>query len=269
MAAIKNNKGKSVVLVLYVLAVFVGPLFLFTPSANNFLASVNQQLAPPTADAFFKQYLGLLQQDNLSGANALLSQQGGGPVTTSTAEQSIAAMLASTTKQMEIVGGHSTFTTSEGTTTASYDVYYQIKNNDPVYKYVVAEIVAQQTGSGFQILSLNVIPETQSVQELGKFNFATQGIYLILSLLIPAFVAYTAFRYITKGQKPGWVLFLVILLVTAYISVSNGTWGVSFGFNQFATKGRLFGPWIFFTPIPFGAIYYYFVRKRYESKPTQ
>jgi hypothetical protein len=263
-AGIKNNKGKFIVLVLFVLLVFLTPLSYNIPFVKNMLTGFTQSLVPKDTDQFFRQCIALLKDNNIDQAYSLMSPQMRQTVSTS-ALQTVATYFINTTNQAEIVGAKINSISTPSNSEKDYDITYEIQNNDNTNKYLLVEIIASDTGNGLQILGIHAIKEMQSIKEQGKFNFSTQGIYLILSLLIPLFIVYTALRYIRKAQKPKWILFLVILLVSLFISVTNNSVAFHIGAYGFMSKSGLWGPWIFMIPIPLGAIYYYFVRRRLEK----
>lgn len=263
-SAILNNKGKFVVLALYVLVVFIAPLYYLTPKSQDSLVYFVKALVTSEDDAFFKQYIGLLQTGDNEKAYSLLSPEAK-QVATPEQMQTVSAYFASTTNKMEVVaGGMNSRTTADGTT-RNFDVYYEIENNDPVKKYVVAEITAQDIGNGLAVLGVHTIGAEKSIKEQPRFDFASQGIYLILSLLLPAIVVFTAYRYLTTAVKPTWPIFLVILFVTLYLSYGGGNFKVNFGFNGFMVPTGPWAPFAFLTPLPLGAIYYWIRRKKYET----
>jgi hypothetical protein len=95
--------------------------------------------------------------------------------------------------------------------------------------------------------------------------FGTKSLYLVLAVLIPSFIAYTAFRYITKARKPSWIIFLLILFATVYLSISGDQIRFIFGIHSFLGEPDPWGSWAFLIPIPLGIIYYSFARKRHET----
>lgn len=263
MSSFKNNKGKFVLLVLYGLAVFISPLQYFTSSTQNQLVAITKSMVSDEAGKFFKGYIDLLHQGNLDKAYSLMTKDAQESVSKDSLK-TLSTYFASTTNEMEIVGGNvNTRTDSQGSVT-TYDVVYEVKANDLKYPYQIVEVTAVNAGQGVQILGVNIAGQKESVKERGRFDLSSQGIALIISILIPLFIIYTGYRYLTKTKNPKWMLFIVILLGTAYIQITGQKFGVSFGFNEFMSKGGPWGPWIFATPLPLGAIYYYFTRKRYE-----
>ncbi len=263
MNSFKNNKGKFILLAIYGLAIFISPLQYFTSGTQNQLVAITKSMVSDEAGKFFGEYIDLLHQGNLDKAYSLMTKDAQESVSKDSLK-TLSTYFASTTNEMEIVGGNvNTRTDSQGSVT-TYDVVYEVKANDSKYPYQIVEVTAVNVGQGIQILGVNVAGQTESVKKRGRFDFSSQGLVLILSILIPLFIIYTGYRYLTKAKNPKWMLFLVILLGTAYIQIVGPKFGVSFGFSEFMSKAGPWGPWVFVTPFPIGAIYYYFVYKHHE-----
>jgi hypothetical protein len=218
----------------------------------------------PDADSFFRNYIDLLRKGDAEKAYSYVAPDQQGDLSVSKLKE-FTPYFASSTDQMSVIGwAFNKSITSEGSTTV-YDAFYELKTTDSVSPYQVVEIVAHDVGSGIQIQGVHLDGFKKSAAERSQFNFSTQGVGLILSILIPLFIIYTAYRYLTKARNPGWIIFLVIVFVTLYVTMIGSNFNFNFGFNSFASKVGPFSPWEFVTPIPLGAIYYYFVRKKYES----
>jgi hypothetical protein len=263
-SGIKNNKGKFTLLIIYILIAFVIPFSGHLPVVGNLIKQNAQSFVPKNIDPFFQQYIRELQVGNVNKIFSLMTPQARQQISTSSVQQ-LSALFASTTAQMEGITLNVNRVAGQGT---YYDVTYEIKNNDPTYKYLLAEIAAQNTGNGIQVDSVHVTGETQSILEQGKFNFAHQFPYLLASILLPLFVVYTGLRYLFKVQKPGWILFLVILLLSVYLNIvyqaGNITTGLTIGVYG-ATYQSSLGYWVYMMPIPLGSIYYWIRRKHYEN----
>jgi hypothetical protein len=215
-------------------------------------------------DNFFKQYFVLLRNVDVAKAYSLLSPEAK-QSTSPEQMRTLSGYFASTTDQMEVVAGRMNTHSNDSGSTMTYDVYYEIANNDPVYTYVIAEISAQNTGDGLAVVGVHATGEKKSIKEQSRFVFAAQGMYLLLALVLPAFVAFTGYRYLTKAIKPRWQTFLFILFATLYISIADGGFTANLGFKEFMTPTGPWAPFLFSTPIPLGAIYYWIMRKRYEK----
>jgi len=263
-AGIKNNKGKAAVLILYVFFIFISPLYALTPIAQKQFISFMNSLISPEADKFFRQYIDLLRKGETDQAYSLIAEQ----VRQSVSPELLKALsthFTNTTDQMQVIGWKYKSFTMDGNTLTTYDVHYEIQNNDSINKYMIAEFNAQNTGSGFQILGVHEMDSAQAVKEVARFNLASQWVYIMLSLLIPLIIIYTGIRYIQKAQSPKWILFLIILFATVYPNVSGQQYNINFGAYGFMAKAGPYAPWVFLTPIPLGTIYYYIFRKKYEN----
>lgn len=273
-SGIKNNKGKFIVLVLYILAVFAGSISYFTPHFEQFYNQVMSMSAPKEVDTVMRDYIMTLKNGDFNKAVNMTEQE----VRSNAATSSLFALqqdLASTSDQLEIIGASFKSNTyypwvgedsGKSVTSSNYNVIYQTKNNDPIHRYLVISVQARDKGNGPEIMGIQNSLRDESVQEEGKFNFQTQGLSLLLSIVIPLFVAYTSYRYLTKARNPKWILFLIITFGSLYYSASNGNYSVNFGFENFVAKASPWGPMVFFNPLPIGAVYYYFVRKRHEKE---
>lgn len=248
-------------LLLYVGAVFIAPLYNLTPSVQNNLVQLVHMLVQPADDTFFKEYIGLLQEGNVDKAYSFLAPEA---KQTASIDQmrELSEYFAKTTDQMEVVAGGMNMRSNDNHSTTTYDVYYEIGNNDDVYKYVMAEITAQKIDDKLTILGVHTTVTEKSIKEQPRFDLASQGIYLLLALLIPAFIAFTAFRYITTAEKPTWPIFLIILFIALYFSATNGNYKVNFGFYGFMVPTGPWAPFMFLMPVPLGALYYWYARWR-------
>jgi hypothetical protein len=265
VAGLKHNKGKLAILAVYILVVFGSPLIFFTPFDQNQLVDSSRSFVPPDADQFFRQYIGLLQRGDTREALLLMSEearQTDSPVSL----HALSNYLANSTNRMDLISGKVRVATPlrGGTSTTNYDVYYKIVSKNQDNNYMIVEILAQDSGRGMQILGIWAASPNQLGEERAKSMFGAKSLYLVLAVLIPSFIAFTAFRYITKARKPGWVTFLIILFATVYLSISSDQVRFIFGIYSFMGEADPWGSWAFLTPIPLGAIYYYFVRKRHE-----
>jgi hypothetical protein len=270
-SGIKNNKGKFFVVALYIFVVLISPLQFFTPYTQNQLESLLNSLVTKETDQFFKKYVNLLQVGDVEQAYSLLSPQAREVVSTSTWQTLSEGFSNAATAKMEIVGGSSNWHSNDSGTTETFDIYYEMPNDDPAYPFLLTEITAQNVGNGLEVLGVFAQGEAKSLKEQQRFNFASQGIYPVIAVLIPLFIAYTALRYILRARNPRWSILCLILLVSLCLNaggqgVHAGSFGVNFGVYGFMTKNSPWGSWAFVTPIPLGALYYYYIRKRHEIK---
>lgn len=263
-SGIKNNKGKTIILLIYIISIFCFPLGLLSPSSTTNLVKVVKSFGSPEADTLFRHYIYLLKEKKIQEAYSMVSPEVQKEYSLSSVDE-LAAYFASTTNQIYIAGIYINVSKGDLQRT-DYDITYEIQNNDPKYKYILTQIIARDEGSGIKILTIFVSPQENSVKESGKFDLSRQWWLLLLSIIIPLFVAYTAFRYLIKTKQPKWWLFLIILLLSLYVSFGNGGFSINVGTYGFMHKAGLWGPWVFMTPIPLGAIYYYFVRKKLEDQ---
>jgi hypothetical protein len=232
----KKNIGKTIVLALYVFIVFISPLYYLTPwgqeSFSQLTTQVVKALVPDEDKGFFANYISSLQQDSTSE-------------------------VSKTQGEAELVGGASSFNTSDGKTMKHFDLLYELSHNDPVNKYLILRIAAEDTGNGIQVLGTQTSPQPTAVKDRPFFSLDMMGwLFLVLALLIPLFIVFTAYRYITKESHPKWIFFIVILILSANLTIEGQKWGVNFGFTGFMTPA-LGGTWFFALPVPLGALYYW------------
>jgi len=275
--AIKAHKGKFIVILMYALFVFAAPLYSLTPYAQKAEQNAVQALVTKNEDTFFKQYIGLLQQNNVSQAYALLDPVVAASTTTSSLE-ALSIHFASTTNQTRVVGWY--YKTFSGMTWGgqpehwtTYDATYEIGNNDPSYPYLLVEMTAQNDGSGLKMIGIHAQPEEAAFNTTAPGFTTADGVFLFFALLLPLFILYTAIRYLTKARNPRWTMFLVILLLSIYFNISSPnpsaadpliTFNMTVGVYEF-----LLSLWAFAIPLPLGAVYYWFVREKYESLPSE
>lgn len=268
--AIKNNKWKFVVVLAYALLVLISPVLLFTPYVQNTQRFALQSMVTQNEDSFFRNYISLLQQKNINQAYSLLELDAATTTYISTSSLvTLSTYFASTTNQIQVVGWswRSYSGLNWNGEQGNWKIYtgtYEIKNNDIEHPYILFQATAENGGGGLEIVNLNVQAEKVSATQTPLFN-STDGVFLILALLIPLFIIYTAMRYLVKAQNPRWPMFLVIVLISLYFNINSAAQSINATFGFY---GFLEGLWVFAIPIPLGAIYYYFVRKKYENPIT-
>ena len=261
----KKNKGKLVVLGIYVFFVFIFPLVSLVTYSPSKIVGLAQSLVPKSADEFFRSYILLLKPEDTTQAYSLLTDDVRQAVATSSFKE-VSKYFASTTDQVMVVGANVNKIFGDGVRT-NYDITYEIQNDDQVNKYILLNLVAYETEGGIKILGIHTQPETESITSQNGFNTGPFGVYLILSILFPLFITYTAFRYIQKATNPRWWLFLLILFASLYIYLQNdGGFTFNLGFHSLMGKDGIWGPWTFDLPIPIAAIAYYFMRKKLEGQ---
>jgi hypothetical protein len=257
----KQNFGKFIVLSIYIILVLLLPLpdlaVYFIEKETEFGKSVITK----DVDQFFKQYITSLKDKTTDQTYSLLSPEARQHTSTSSL-LTFATAFANITDQIERIEGNMVEKkVPQGYTQINYDLTYEIQNNDPVKRFIQINIEATKTSDHLQIVGIHTWTTNSSV----NFRFHTHDFFLILSILLPLFIIYTAFRYLYKAERPTWRLFLVILLLTGFINFSNGSSvNLNVGLHSFVTKTSG-GPWVFYLPIPIGAIYYYFVRRKVEK----
>ncbi len=274
--AIKGNKWKFIVILAYALFVFIAPLWSLTPYAQKLSQASMQTFVTKDEDNFFKQYITLLQQQNVSQAYILLDPTVAASTTTSSLEV-LSIHFASTTSQMRVVGWY--WKTFSGATWGgqpehwtTYDATYEITNNDPNYPYLLVELTAQNSGDGLKMIGVHAQPEEVLFGTTPGFTTA-DGVFLLFALLMPLFILCTAFRYLMKARNPRWLMFLIILFLSIYFNISSPnpsaidpliTFNVTIGVFE-----SLQSFWAFAIPLPLGAIYYWFAREKYESASSE
>ena len=268
MSGIKNNKGKFIVLLVYILFVFVSPLYTFTPYGQKQLRDMSDIAVRGDTDREFRQIITLLQKEDTQSVYNNFMQSVRSELATSSLER-LASMFASTSNDVILTGSTLNKISESSHSTTTISAYYELTSTDPTIKYLLVNIIALDKGSGLEIWRIQAIPEPEPITEKYKFNLSSQGIYLFFSFLIPALVVYTAYRYITRGQKPRWITFLVILFGTLFFYFSGGVANFTFGARAFAILASKWGPWVFATPLPIGSIYYLIRRKKYENPPLE
>jgi hypothetical protein len=251
---IRNNKGKSILIILYVLFVCIYPLrFLDAKIPSNIIDPQNL-LVTNHVDESLRQDISLLKEQNISAISSKYSPLGPYPLSASDGK-TLLTIFANSTDQINLISAN--VVTEKNATI--YQVNYQISNNDPKYKYIIAEFQAEDAGSVIQLLDITAAEETLSVQERFGFDFSKQWVPLALSLGVTLFIVYTALRYIQKAEKAKWIPLLLILFLTAYFYISASKIGTTLGVSEFMEKTGEFGPWIFMIPFPLGSLGYYFM----------
>lgn len=258
------HKGKFAVLAVYIIVVFLAPIFSAVTYNPEKAIGMFAKFVAEKDDQFFRSYIALLKDQKVDEAYALLSPEAQ-QASSRDELATVAKEFTNMTDEMTIVGVNINHIDDESPRTI-YQMSYEVVNNDPEKKYVGVNISARDQGQGIKIDGVQTFYGATSLKEGAKFNFPKPYWMLLIAVLIPLFVAYTAYRYITKAANPKWWLFLVILLISVYVTIrADGGFSVNFGFNGFMGPAGIWGPWVYFTSVPLGAIFYYFMRKRVES----
>jgi hypothetical protein len=258
------HKGKFALLIIYVIVVFLAPFY--TAFKYDPLKMVNaiSKFVPAKDDQYFRDYFSMLKDQKVDQAYALLSPETQQSVTKADFAK-VAKQFSTITTDMKVVGAKINYDQGASPYT-TYGMTYEIANNDPVKKYMLVDVAARDLGQGTRIDNLQTYFETQSLTEGGKFAFPKPDWTLIVALLAPLFVVYTAYRYLTKAPNPRWWWLIGILFLSVYVSIRPGSvYGANLGFNGFMGLADLWGPWVYSPFLPLGAILYYFFRKKLES----
>ena len=260
--------------VLYALVALYLVVIFWPPTVSHFLfgndnnqTSIPSSLVPPNADQLSQQFISSLIKGDINKAvSSYLPTQMRTDQVRGLLNRIIPLDLASTSiSDMKIVGAYTNYiVTPSGTTPNTYDLTYVLLNNNPDrIKYQIIEIETGDVGEGLQVINFKINPISSFPL---KFDPTFKNILLLLlSILLPIFIAYTAFRYIRKNQKPNLFIVLGILLVTVYITIASDHYGMYIGFHSFMQRANAWTPWIFNTPIPLGALLYYIFRKKLEK----
>lgn len=251
---------------LYLVVVIAWPIanqivFMF----GNNQTSIPASLVPTNADKLSQQFISSLINGNFDTAYTYLPTQLQTDQIKSMLKQIVPLDLASTSiSDMKIVAAYTNYVTVDGATKNTYDLTYVLTNNNPDrIKYQIIDTESADIGNGLQIVNFKINPISSFPL---KFDPTFENIaLLLLSVLIPLFIAYTAFRYIKKSSKPNPLVVLGVLLVVVYLTIASDHYGMSIGFHSFAQRANAWTPWIFNTPIPLGALLYYIFHKKLEK----
>jgi|SRR5208337_2648653 len=261
-SGLANNRTKLIILIIYIAVVLGTPFLGHVPLVREYLNRNAKSYISNDADIFFKDYIQVLKTGTHEQIYALMPPQAPQYISTSTLQE-FTSHLASTTSEVTGISLNVNKVVGQGT---YYYATYELKNNDPVYKYVIAELVAVNNGNGLQIFSTHLAGEARSITDYGPYDFFKQTPLWILAFMVPMFIAYTGLQYIRKAQSPNWVMFLTILLGSLYIIIfyrnGNVTSGLNVGIFTAMYKNS-FG-YYYMIPIPIGAMYYWIRRRQYE-----
>lgn len=131
------------------------------------------------------------------------------------------------------------------------------------------------------IVGLNVYdPMDQPLQEINKFTLSGKTgkhyFFLALSLLIPVFCLFTFIVCLrTRIRKRKWMWCLFILVGFLRFSINWTTGNVAFMpisllfFGSSAMTASIYAPWVISFSIPFGAILFWFKRKRFSRLESE
>ena len=258
-----EHKGKFALIIIYLLFVFVTPFYTAYTSDPEKVSGLIQGFVSEKDNQFFKNYISLLEKQDTEQAYALFSPEAKQAVTQSQLSE-LATQFANATNDIQILGAITN--TVYGNNVTSYRMTYEIANNDSEKKYLITEIVARDRGDGIKIDGTYMNFSATSVKEGARFAFPKPDITMVLAILAPLFIAYTAFRYFTKASKPKWWPLIGIILLAAFLTIrSDGGFTITFGLYPFLNPAGLWGPWVYVAPIPVGALAYYIFRKKFES----
>lgn len=260
----KDHKWKYVLVAVYTFFVLISPAFIFTGAFQDKVESLVGWIVKEDDDVFFRGYIGQLQNGEIEKSYGQLHPEIQNAFPIEELEK-VAGFLASTTDTMEVVGANvNSFTGSNGTRT-NYEMTYEISNNDIVYKYVLAQVSALKENGQTQITGFHVVPETQSIKEQRKVDFASQWPIILIAIAIPLLIIFTSLHYLSKAQDPRWLILIMVLFLNLHLVISDGSYGIKLGSYSFVSAQDLWGPWIFNTAIPLGLLIYWVRRKKFTE----
>jgi hypothetical protein len=261
-ARVISHKGKSAVLAIFLLVVFVPPLFqLILPAIRSKIIQISAFYVAKDDDAFFRKYISLLKKQDLEDAYAMMTEQARAAISSSVV-QGIMPVFVDTTDKMEIVGvslkSTRSLTNSNTVNKTDYIVDYEVKGTDP-HKYMLVKITAEKKGEQLGITGFQAGWRNFSVREIDSgLDLQSEWFNLPLAIAIPLLVGYSALDYLAIGANPGWLSFLAIIFLNVYISMAERTTTFSFGFFNFASLAQP-ESWALLIPLPIGAIYYWVI----------
>ena len=264
--------GKTIVLCLYIVLVYLIPVVTSLPQIQHYEATKQASLVPQDTDSFFRQYIALMRTGAVQRAYSLLSDQA--QAMSSSSEFTILSQdLASTTGQPTFVGYSLNYDEGFNGLGTVRDGVYELTNNDPRYpydKYMLVEVTTVDTSSTPRVIGFHLQANANSANNLPLFDF-NQLPELFLALAIPLFVLYTATRYLLHATKPKWWIFLTIVLGSLTLRSSNGSYGLTVHIGGFLTQntGLAAATITYVILIPIGALIYYVYRKKVEAGSTQ
>ncbi len=264
----RNDVGKWVVVALYVFFVFISPLWFLTPIGQEGVSTLENLVLSQVDKPFLRDYVSLLKEERLEEAEVLLTPEARERLDRSQLSL-VVDSLASTTGEVEIVGGNfRSNSTNGGEWTSNYYALYELKNDGAANEYMLVSIWAEEKGGIFKVVGVDVSPQQKSAKEVGGIDFASpQVLYLLGALLVPIFVLFTAVKYIRSSPKFSWLMFIAILFLSAYPTITPTSWNLSFGAYGFMSPAG-WGTWLFALPVPLGAAYYYLSRFFKRKTPT-
>lgn len=276
-SVMKNQRAKFAVLVIWFLVVFVVPLVFFLPSVGTMFSTASSALVDEEDDKIFRQFISEMQDGDYDTAYAMMSTEAQEYIPKESLS-TIAPFLKDTTDQVELVsarfnttkvgkilswGGSSTSSEESPKSTTAYEVNYEVQNNNTEYTHALVSMSGLKKGEDkMEIVSFHVDLRDYSVKDQPSLDIKSNLVWMILAILMPLFIGYSAFNYLATAANPRWVLFLVILLLSLYIYTAGEVVNFKFGFYSFASQTP-YGSWAFIAPIPLGAIYYWITRKKY------
>jgi hypothetical protein len=265
-----SHKGKFAVLVIFLLVVFVPPLFELIPAVRSKIIQVSASYVAKDDDAFFRKYISLLKGQDLEDAYAMMTEQAQAAIPSSVV-QGIMPVFADTTDKMEIVGvslkSTKSLTNPDTGSKTDYIVDYEVEGTVP-HKYMLVKITAEKRGEQLGITGFHAGWRNSSIREMGGgLDLQSEWFNLLLAIAIPLLVAYSALDYLAIGANPGWLSFLAIILLNVYFSMAEHTTTFSFGFFNFASLAQS-GSWAFLIPLPIGAIYYWIILRGESKNPA-
>jgi hypothetical protein len=264
----KEHKGKYALVAIYVLFVLLSPVFIFTGSFQDNAKSLVGWIVKEEDDAFFRSYIDQIQSGEIEKSYSQLHPEIQNAFPIEELEK-VALFLASSTDTMEVVGANvNSYTDSDGSRT-NYEMTYEIANNDSQYKFVLAQINALKENDETLITGFHVVPREGSIKDERKVDFGAQWPFILVAIAIPLLIAFSALHYLSKANNPRWLILIMILFLTLYLTISSEKYGVNFGFNSFASAEGLWGPIVFNTPIPLGALIYWIRRKKLNEAKAE
>jgi hypothetical protein len=241
-------------------------LFMVLGGCNK--AASLDSLAPAGSVEAAKHYVALIQSKQFD----VLEQRFGDNASTPKIQAALTQMAALIPPQspvsVKVVGVRTSNVTTDGKSTAATSITLEYQFS---HQWLLASVITQPSAQGPSLLSINLTPMADSLENTHAFTLAGKGpshfMMLALAILIPVFIVY-ALVCCAKAKlakhKALWILFILFGFGQVTLNWTTGQWmlnPLSFQLLGAGAFAPLFGPWAISVSLPLGAIAFLLKRK--------
>jgi hypothetical protein len=249
----------------------IGILLLLLSGCNqNNLNNLIKKIATPEDEAMATNCVTLLQQNKFDQIEKVLDPSIKTPTTRDTLARMAEMIPVQEPKSIKILGVDKYYAASNS---SNYEIDFTFEYQFPSpSRWVLINITTQRKDGNLTIITLNVRPLKDSLENLNKFTLTGKNLFqdtiFAFAVLIPLFTLYAlvlCIRTKMKKRKWLWIIFIILGLGQFTVNWTTGQWHFSpLSFTLFGVTAAapLYMTWFISISLPLGAIVFLIRRKK-------